>query len=352
MSLQVSLSRYPLTQRCASVELEPSTSTSEPPSVQILHEPSAETKTASTPLLLPSTSPRASRYTVPPPSGAHRRHSPRVRRVGAPRARETGQPLSGLVVSRNDESSTSKDTNKSSDASSSNNNEVGVELPTLTAAPGAVIPEYVEFGAVVVTATPEVAAEPAVVTVSAGAEPGLHEYCYTTAPPPGLPVEVEVVAEESPPLPPSSTSSSRRGPSRPRPLTEGSVETVARARCQYCDEPFDPASNRRGACRDAPDAAADCVDRVSCLCCARAVVYHCLEPPDDLAPSADDRDPCACDGELDCAHRCRRWTALGVLSVVVPCLCCYWPLAACHHCAVRLGCCGGRHSASSRVLIV
>jgi len=165
-----------------------------------------------------------------------------------------------------------------------------------------------------------------------------------------------VLTQESPPrVPPtsSSSSSSRRGGpgrDRPPPLPEGGgSETGARPRCVYCDEPFEPASNRRGACADAPDAAAACVERASCLCCARAVVYHCLDAVDD-----DDRDPCACDGRLDAGRRCRRWTSVGLLAVVVPCLCLYWPLAACHRVAVRLGCCGGRHSASAspRVVVV
>ena len=365
-TVQVSLSRYALSERSASVEIEPSTSISEPErlvaaeSIHVLHETPADTKTLSTPLLLPSTSPRASRYTVPPPSGAHRRQSPRVRRVVGGRRRDTDQPLGGIVLARKDEMTTSvgKDTGKSSDAtSSSNNNETGLEPSSGETAAVLAIPEYVEFGAAVVTTPAEVVVEPAAVTVSAEAEPAPHEYCYTTAPPARLPAAAEImtVAEESPPLPPSSTSSSRRGPSRPsreRPVAEVPTETVARPRCLYCDEPFDLASNRRGACRDAPDRGADCVDRASCLCCARAVVYHCLEPADNVSPSADDRDPCACDGGLGGVRRCRRWTALSLLSVVVPCLCLYWPLAACHRCAVRVGCCGGRHSASSRVVIV
>ena len=361
--------RHPRAGRSTSVEIEPTTSISEPEplavteSVPGLREPPMEPSTISTPLLLPSTSPRTSRFTVPPPTGAPRRHSPRVRRAGAPRKRDTDQPVSAVVVSRNGESptSSSKEMSKSSDASSSNNNEAGVELATLTSVSGTgavlAIPEYVEFGAVVVTTAAEIAVEPAVVAVSAGVEPGPHEYCYTTAPVPGLPAaaEIEAVTEESPPLPPSSTTSSRRGPSRlgrERPVAEGSTETVARPRCLYCEEPFEVASNRRGACPDAPDPSADCVDRASCLCCAHAVVYHCLEPADDESPAADDRDPCACDGGLDAARRCRRWTTLSLLSLAVPCLCLYWPLTACHRCAVRFGCCGGRHSASSRVVVV
>jgi len=159
--------------------------------------------------------------------------------------------------------------------------------------------------------------------------------------------------------------------------------------CVYCSEPFDPTSNRPGRCPDAPDRSARLVDRAACMCCARAVVYHCLRPdedechdptssrsiggrhrcvggdpdtfggapsPHDIAfspvvvdlPSAVvvgdvDADPCACNGSLTPLTRCKRWSVLAALSLVVPCLWCYWPMVACHRCAVETGCCGGRH---------
>lgn len=373
-----------------SVDVEPTASISELLSAEstvVQKLPTDVPESVSTPLLLPVTSPRSSRFTVPLPSGGSRgRQSPRVRREGAvaPRRREPEQvPVSGGGVSltRSGESTTSgsKETSRSSDlGSSEKNGTAGVEPPASTSATDtapATAEYYVEFGrpttaetvAVEVSdaaaAVPEVASEP---PVAGTAEPVSHEYCYTTETAPDIELstslEVEAVVQESPPLPPpSSTPSSRRGlswPGRehPRPPPEGSTEPTpapaARPRCLYCDEPFEPASNRRGACPDAPDAAADCIDRVSCLCCARAVVYHCLEPADDVSPAVDDRDPCACDGGLGGVRRCRRWTALSVLSVVVPCLCLYRPLVGCHRCAVRFGCCGGRHSASSHVVVV
>jgi hypothetical protein len=163
---------------------------------------------------------------------------------------------------------------------------------------------------------------------------------------------------------------------------------IVRPLCVYCSEPFDPATNRRGRCPDAPDRAAQFVDRAACMCCARALVYHCLqageedrrdaglqptatggrlrhqnseaaavdEPPHTVAspfavdPASAaaagddvDGDPCACNGVLTPAARCKRWTVLAALSLVVPCLWCYWPMLTCHRCAVRTGWCGGRH---------
>jgi sprouty-related EVH1 domain-containing protein len=121
--------------------------------------------------------------------------------------------------------------------------------------------------------------------------------------------------------------------------------TGVRSRCVYCHEMFTRNENRRGACPDAPDPAAQLIDRVSCLCCARAVMYHCMSPPADECHLADD-EPCSCGmngGGTDC---CRRWTLLAVLALFVPCLWCYLPLSACHRCVRWCGCCGGRHKAT------
>lgn len=118
------------------------------------------------------------------------------------------------------------------------------------------------------------------------------------------------------------------------------VVSGMRSRCVHCREMFSHDSNRPGSCLDAPDPARRAIDRLSCLCCARAVVYHC-----DVVGSTDDcrtgDEPCSgCDGP-GC---CQRWTLLAALSLVVPCLWCYLPLHACHRCC--LGHCGGRHKAA------
>lgn len=133
----------------------------------------------------------------------------------------------------------------------------------------------------------------------------------------------------------STTASSER------PLVSG-----MRSRCIHCHEMFSHDSNRPGSCVDAPDPARRVIDRVSCLCCARAVVYHC-----DAAggASADDwrgdDEPCTgCDPSSPGC--CRRWTLLAALALVVPCLWCYLPLNSCHRCVRWCGHCGGRHKAA------
>ena len=215
------MSRRPVSRRSLSVEVEPTTLSTESPgepasavlqSVFRLHKkaaPPTDTSTVSAPLLMPSTSPRTSRFTVPPPTVAHRRQSPRSRRAvagAAPRKPAAGEVVTAALVSRNGgdsstTSSTSKEPSKSSDASSSNNHEtVGVSgggVEALTSVCPLVIPEYVEFGAAVMSAASAETTATAEPTITAGAvssagvaatEPApAHEYCYTTAPtlPPG-----------------------------------------------------------------------------------------------------------------------------------------------------------------------
>merc|ERR1711911_542425 len=69
-----------------------------------------------------------------------------------------------------------------------------------------------------------------------------------------------------------------------------------------------------------------CVDYVSCLCCVKALFYHCAcDAEDDAADASDaacaDR-PCSCSG----ARPAARWACLASLSFLLPCLWCYWPL--------------------------
>eukprot|EP00073_Rattus_norvegicus_P033405 XP_008756942.2 PREDICTED: protein sprouty homolog 3-like [Rattus norvegicus] len=63
------------------------------------------------------------------------------------------------------------------------------------------------------------------------------------------------------------------------------------------------------------------LDYGTCLCCVQGVFYHC---------STDDEDNCA-DEPCSCGPGSRflRWAAMGVISVFLPCLCCYLPTRGC-----------------------
>lgn len=96
------------------------------------------------------------------------------------------------------------------------------------------------------------------------------------------------------------------------------------------------------------------IDYASCLCCVKALFYHCskdheLDCESETIRCAD--DPCSCVPY----KRASRWGCLSVLSILLPCLCCYWPMrgcvslcAACYEKHSRHGCrCNNNASPSS-----
>ncbi|XP_065427420.1 sprouty-related, EVH1 domain-containing protein 3 isoform X3 [Chrysemys picta bellii] len=118
----------------------------------------------------------------------------------------------------------------------------------------------------------------------------------------------------------------------------GSEEDAVPSRCVYCRDVFNHEENGRGQCQDAPDPIGRCVYQLTCMWCAESMLYHCMSDSE-----GEYSDPCSCD--LGHPHFCVRWMALVALSLVVPCMCCYLPLRACHWCGEHCGCCGGKHKA-------
>ncbi|XP_037087682.1 protein sprouty-like, partial [Pollicipes pollicipes] len=95
-----------------------------------------------------------------------------------------------------------------------------------------------------------------------------------------------------------------------------------RCRCEACRTPR--VLPQRLLCGRTCLLSADtCVDWASCVCCVKAAAYHCAAS-DSGSPAVD--RPCAC-GPAG-ASCCVRWTALLLLTALVPCLACYWPLRA------------------------
>jgi len=109
--------------------------------------------------------------------------------------------------------------------------------------------------------------------------------------------------------------------------------------CVYCCEPFDSRDAGCRKCLDAPDRVMDRINVASCVCVADTVAYLCF------SDGEGDYDPvCACGGRP--SLRCgMKWTALALLSMFLPCLCCYWPLVGCHRCAMVCGYCVPQHRA-------
>ncbi|XP_069319787.1 protein sprouty homolog 3 [Eulemur rufifrons] len=65
------------------------------------------------------------------------------------------------------------------------------------------------------------------------------------------------------------------------------------------------------------------LDYGTCLCCVKGLFYHCST--DDEDNCAD--EPCSC-GPSSCFVR---WAAMSLISLFLPCLCCYLPTRGCLH---------------------
>lgn len=67
------------------------------------------------------------------------------------------------------------------------------------------------------------------------------------------------------------------------------------------------------------------IDYASCMCCVKGIFYHCTKDNFDEGQLAD--EPCSCAGPVSsCAPR---WGCLAILSLFIPCLCCYLPAVGC-----------------------
>nr|XP_028597875.1 sprouty-related, EVH1 domain-containing protein 3 [Podarcis muralis]XP_028597876.1 sprouty-related, EVH1 domain-containing protein 3 [Podarcis muralis]XP_028597877.1 sprouty-related, EVH1 domain-containing protein 3 [Podarcis muralis] len=173
-----------------------------------------------------------------------------------------------------------------------------------------------------------------------GKSPREKEYCL----PPGAEGRLK-----DPKASPSCHIHGAPSPPRHKPLKEqqqqqappgapGVEEDMVPSRCVYCRDVFNHEENGRGQCQDAPDPIGRCVYQFTCMWCAESMLYHCMSDSE-----GEYSDPCSCD--TGHPHFCIRWMALVTLSLVVPCMCCYLPLHACHTCGEHCGCCGGRHKA-------
>ncbi|XP_075987601.1 sprouty-related protein with EVH-1 domain isoform X2 [Anticarsia gemmatalis] len=143
-----------------------------------------------------------------------------------------------------------------------------------------------------------------------------------------------------PPLLKRDSGSIKKEYSRPPPLPDKkpAESFQARIKCRHCHEWYLESANRAGACEFAPDCFRSCIDCVTCIKCAQCMLYHCMSDAEgDFA-----MHPCAC-GPPDeaCA---KRWVGITLLSLLVPCLCCYVPLRAAHRAARAARLAGGEHA--------
>jgi len=78
----------------------------------------------------------------------------------------------------------------------------------------------------------------------------------------------------------------------------------------------------------------DLLDCCTCMCCVKALFYHCTKDSKDEGKVAE--HPCSCKGPVrECVGR---WGTMGLISVFLPCLLCYLPFEVClrcHDCITR-----------------
>lgn len=100
-----------------------------------------------------------------------------------------------------------------------------------------------------------------------------------------------------------------------------------RCRCEECKRPRQLPS--KWFCDNNCFCSAETIiDYASCLCCVKALFYHCSKDHELDCESETIRcaeDPCSCVPY----KRATRWGCLSVLSILLPCLCCYWPMRGC-----------------------
>ncbi|XP_069100802.1 protein sprouty homolog 4 [Pleurodeles waltl] len=98
-------------------------------------------------------------------------------------------------------------------------------------------------------------------------------------------------------------------------------EACGKCKCKECTTPRTLPScwvcNQECLC-----SAQSLVNYSTCMCLVKGVFYHCTNE-DDEGSCAD--HPCAC-GQSNC---CARWSFMGALSLVLPCLLCYLPATGC-----------------------
>lgn len=109
-------------------------------------------------------------------------------------------------------------------------------------------------------------------------------------------------------------------------LAESSITCpyCRKCRCEACATPR-PLPSRWICSKSIHCGPEPLLDYVTCLCCVKAVFYHCGKnhEPDGGVLCAD--KPCSC-----APHRkFWRWGCMAAMSVVLPCLCLYWPCRGC-----------------------
>ncbi|KAK6108453.1 Sprouty protein (Spry) family protein [Brugia pahangi] len=113
-------------------------------------------------------------------------------------------------------------------------------------------------------------------------------------------------------------------------LPKRKQESKPLLRCFYCGEWFDRNDNTSGSCKEAPDPIERTIRFLTCYPIAEGAVYHCCRSDDDM-PANISRFGQGYNvfsfgsHHISLLKRMKRWLFLALMSLAVPCLCCYFP---------------------------
>ncbi|KAG1682026.1 Sprouty-related, EVH1 domain-containing protein 2 [Nymphon striatum] len=144
----------------------------------------------------------------------------------------------------------------------------------------------------------------------------------------------------SPPLLPSK-GRRKKDKKRDRHKNNFLLDISATNKCRNCGEYYREDENEIGTCKTPAndDNVKVCVERLTCIPAARCMLYHCVS---DNEGDFNNENPCTCDPNKDSCGR--RWAALSILSIFIPCLWCYLPLRCCYKIGLKNKLYGGRHA--------
>lgn len=119
-----------------------------------------------------------------------------------------------------------------------------------------------------------------------------------------------------------------------------SSEMMRRECCFYCRSWYNVRDNPRGSCKEAPDPIEKVISYLTCYPVAQGAIYHCCKENDEMPVSigryGQGYNICSCGPPtMSKTKRMRRWLLLALLSLFVPCLCCYLPVRAMYKCTCK-----------------
>ncbi|KAM3717098.1 Sprouty-related, EVH1 domain-containing protein [Dirofilaria immitis] len=108
-------------------------------------------------------------------------------------------------------------------------------------------------------------------------------------------------------------------------------------RCFYCGEWFASNENTSGSCKEAPDPVERTIRFLTCYPIAEGAVYHCCRSDDDMSVNISRFGQGYNVFSFGLHHisplkRVKRCIFLAFISLVVPCLCCYFPARMINKC--------------------